>query len=315
MKIAPILALLCAVAGVAPVFGADTKPLDPHVPEGKVIRIAQTATLVRNKKNLSSRDILVYEPPGYDDPENANRRYPVLYLLHGSPGNPSNFLNFGHWPEMMDREVQQGACVPAILVMPDGNYAGSKYGDSEWVNSADGRDRYEDYVAKETVAWADANLRTQSAAQSRILCGVSEGGYGAVNIGLHHPEVFGKVVALSGYYHNDGSGWARQVMGHDPQYLRANSPLDYLSGLDASSKSVSAWKKSLFYLGAGEDEGLYVTETRALASRFDELGIPQTLSVLSGHHGWGLWNALFVGALKTVLPPDSAPAGGSSAAG
>ncbi|MEO7718936.1 MAG: alpha/beta hydrolase-fold protein [Capsulimonas sp.] len=312
MKIVLTLAALGIAAIAAPAFGSHKTAPAPTAPEGKIVRVAESTSLVRNKKKLSSRDFLVYEPAGYDDVENANRRYPVIYLLHGSPGNPSNFLNFGHWPQLIEQAAKLGDCAQAILVMPDGNYEGGKYGDSEWVNSADGLDRYEDYIATQMVGWADGNLRTQADAKDRILCGVSEGGFGAVNIGLHHPEVFGKVIAISGYYHNDGSGWAREVMGRDPAYLRANSPLDYLSGLDAGVKSVAAWKKSVFYLGAGDDEGRYVDETRALATRLGVLGIPRTLSVLDGRHGWTLWNPLFLGALKTMLPPENAAAGSSA---
>jgi len=270
---------------------------------GEELRVDIATPRVRPFKDKElGRQVLVILPVGYDAPENALQRYPVLYLLHGSPGRPSNFVSIGHWPSLLSDLTKRAATQAAILVIPDGNASGVHYGDSEWANSADGRDKFEDYVVKDVVPWADANLRTAPDAAHRILGGVSEGGYGAVNVAMHNPTVFGGVMALSGYYRNDGSGWARPIMGHDPAFLRRNSPLDYISTSPGEKQDASAWKGIHFFLGAGADEKEYVDETRAMAARMKDAGLTVDLKVDSGKHGWGLWNQLFTSAVPLLLP-------------
>ena len=109
-------------------------------------------------------------------------------------------------------------------------------------------------------------------------------------------------MALSGYYRNDGSGWARPMMGYDPVFLRRNSPLDYISTGLGEGQNASAWKGIHFFLGAGSDEKEYVDETRAMAARMKEAGLTVDLKVDGGKHGWGLWNQLFTSAVPLLLP-------------
>jgi S-formylglutathione hydrolase FrmB len=193
------------------------------------------------------------------------------------------------------------------MVIPDGNYAGEHHGDSEWANSYDHRDLFEDYVAKDVVRWVDANLRSIPDAAHRIIGGVSEGGYGAVNIALRNPNVFGSAISFSGYFRNDGSGWARPVMGSDPKFLLANSPLDYIDSGLGTGRDRSAWRGIRFYLGAGADEKRYAEETKAMAGRLKDAGLPVVLQVSKGKHGWGLWDQLFDTLVPSALAPVNDP--------
>lgn len=259
-----------------------------------------SSRLVRTIKHNQARQVLVYTPPGYDDSANAAVHYPVVYLLHGAPGNPSNFINFGKWDRCEDELVDQNKAAPAIWVAPDGNYIGESHGDSEWVNSPDGRDLFEDFVVDEIVSWTDQHFRTIPNAQNRVIAGVSEGGYGAVNIALHHPSIFGKVLALSGYYVNDGSGWARPIMGHNTAFINSNSPLDYIDAIPASASSPLAGMH--FYFGAGVNEKRYTEQTKEMAEALTARGVSETTDYLPGRHGWILWNRLFVDGMMALLP-------------
>ena len=142
---------------------------------------------------------------------------------------------------------------------------------------------------------------------------MSEGGYGAVNLALHHPDLFGGALACSGYYDNQGAGWARPIMGFNAAFLRANSPLDGVEAALAAGHVPPAWKKIRFFLGAGDDEKRYYVETRAMAAKFKAAGIPVSLSVLDGKHGWGLWNQLFTNGAKTLLAGPTPTGAGASA--
>src|SRR5689334_16506361 len=83
---------------------ADSVASSASSAQGRVALYLLDTKLVRPyKRRQTGREVVVYTPPGYDDPANAARRYPVLYLLHGSPGNPWNFIKIGHWDRLLDQ--------------------------------------------------------------------------------------------------------------------------------------------------------------------------------------------------------------------
>ena len=139
------------------------------------------------------RPLPVYLPPSYSTTE---RRYPTIYWLPGFAGTALGALNDDPWlpslPEAMDGALAQGA-PEAILVVVDGF---TRFGGSQYLNSpANGR--YEDYVVQDVVGHVDAHYRTLPHAESRGIAGKSSGGYGALVLGMRHPEVFGAISAHS----------------------------------------------------------------------------------------------------------------------
>ncbi|HEY3328968.1 MAG TPA: alpha/beta hydrolase-fold protein [Capsulimonadaceae bacterium] len=256
--------------------------------------------LVRPVKGHRDRDLVVYTPPGYNAPQNAQTRYPVVYLLHGSPGNAFNFLKFGELNVLCDKLIADGLVAPAIIVAPDGNYAGEAHGDSEWVNSPDGKDKFDEFVASEVVGYVDSHLRSLPDPQHRVIGGVSEGGYGAANIALKHPNVFGAVLSMSGYFTNDGSGWARPMMGHDQSWLDANSPLTVISG--KANATTAGLRQVRFFLGAGLHEKTYTDQTKQFANALKLIGVDAKLDLITGKHGWLLWTQLLSEGLEDLLP-------------
>lgn len=125
-------------------------------------------------------------PPGYAS--HPGRRYPVLYLLEGSPGDPSNFLTVGEVGAAEAELVAADRMRPLILVVPAGGR--SFFADEEWVNGIQPGNDWETFVASDLVNAIDARYRTIASGAWRGLVGLSEGGYGAMNIGLHHPGEF-----------------------------------------------------------------------------------------------------------------------------
>ena len=141
------------------------------------------------------RTVPVYLPPSYA--RSPERRYPVAYVLSGFTGRGRMLLNDNLWsPALDDRYdalIAQGAG-EMILVMPD---CSTRFGGSQYLNSS-ATGRYEDHVVKELVPWADARYRTLAAPAHRGVIGKSSGGYGALVLGMRHPDVFGAVVSHSG---------------------------------------------------------------------------------------------------------------------
>ncbi len=143
----------------------------------------------------STRLTPVYLPEGYDEP--PERRYPVIYWLHGYTGTSLSGLNYNPWspslPEAMDAAIASTGR-SAILVLVDGF---TRFGGSQYVNSSF-NGRYEDYVVSDVVGYVDARFRTIPRAEARGVAGKSSGGYGSLVLGMRHPDVFGAVGSVSG---------------------------------------------------------------------------------------------------------------------
>jgi S-formylglutathione hydrolase FrmB len=106
----------------------------------------------------------------------------VLYLLHGFPGRPSDFLTIGDIAGTEASLVAAGRMQPVILVIPSGTR--SYFADEEWANGVISGNQWETFVARDLVHAIDARYRTIRSGSARGLAGYSEGGYGALNIGL-----------------------------------------------------------------------------------------------------------------------------------
>jgi enterochelin esterase family protein len=143
----------------------------------------------------ATRRVPVYLPPGY---HRSGARYPAVYVLTGFTGSGEMFLNRSAWseplPERLDRLIGRGKIPPMIAVMPD---CFTALGGSQYLNSS-ATGRYEDHVVRELVAWIDGRYRTVPKAPARAVMGKSSGGYGALVLGMRHPDVFGLVACHSG---------------------------------------------------------------------------------------------------------------------
>ena len=137
------------------------------------------------------RDVLVYLPASYA--KEPNRRYPVVYFLHGYGLNAERYWNIMTVPEAADRSNASGATREMILVHPDAFtvYDGSMYSNSPTTGD------WEDYIAHDLVNYIDGHYRTIADRNSRGLAGHSMGGYGTVRVGMKHPEVFSVLYAMS----------------------------------------------------------------------------------------------------------------------
>src|SRR5690349_7662200 len=140
--------------------------------------------------NAVDRDAIVFLPPGYN--QDRTRRYPVVYALHGYSIGAEQWTQEIHVPQTIEGAFAKGAH-EMIVVLPDSKTAhnGSMYSSS--VTTGD----FENYVARDVVAYIDSHYRTIATRESRGLVGHSMGGYGAVRIAMKHPDVFSAVYAMS----------------------------------------------------------------------------------------------------------------------
>jgi S-formylglutathione hydrolase FrmB len=237
-----------------------------------------------SQSSNQAHEFLLYLPPSYSLAQAQTKRYPVLYLLHGSPGGARDWLVAGQANTSADMLIAVGSIHELILVLPDGN--GRPGMTSEWADSFDQTQRIETFVSKELVNYVDLHYRTLADAQHRAIGGLSMGGFGAMNIAIHHPDVFGSVLSFGGYYDAEGAIW-----GKNTAYQQANSPL-----LTIGQKQEA--HKLHIYLGAASEDQPYYNDTRQFAQALDELHIPYAFDILPGHHAWNIWQSQLYHALR-----------------
>jgi Putative esterase len=205
-----------------------------------------------------SRTAYFYLPPQYFQKAYANYRFPAIELLHGSPGNPSAWVNVMNVVPIYLNAMASGKAKPAVLVMPNTD-GGQQYG-LQCLNDPGGVQDMT-YVAKEVPDWATANLRVMAPGPAWGVAGYSEGGYCAANIALQNPALFGYAGSLSGYFSPvesqvplDGKAGGTPVdvddFAHSKKLLLINSPDEYITRVPVT---VSVPQ---FFLAAGAtDEG------------------------------------------------------------
>ena len=189
---------------------------------------------------------LVYLPPGFTRAE----RYPVVYLLHGMPGSPSEYPDGTGLVSFADEAIASGTMRPFIAVMPAAGPRRQYNG--EWAGA------WERGLVEQTVPWVDANLPTIAGRRGRVIAGLSAGGFGAVDIAVRHPDLFGAAESWSGYFDPLRDGPFKQatvamLAGHDPTLLvrseRALLRRDGLRFFVSSGPSHSHWFKESATVG------------------------------------------------------------------
>lgn len=164
-----------------------------QVPVSSALTLKSSLVLLKVKsseKDFPIRSVYVLTPAV---PVAEDKFLPVVYMLHGWPGTP-NGLMAGVQSSLVAAFARGAA--PFIAVFPDGN--GLTHSDSEWADSYDGRAEIESWLTTSVIKTVEAgNIRSRS---HRALLGFSMGGYGAAIIALHHPNLYGQVVTLAGYF-------------------------------------------------------------------------------------------------------------------
>ena len=222
-------------------------------------------------------------PVGYAE---SNKRYPVLYLLHGL---------FGHYDDWVTRTnlAEYAVAYDVIIITPEGH--DNWYTDSATVPA----DKYESYFIRELVSDVDARFRTIKDRRARGVAGLSMGGYGALKFGFKHPEMFAFVGSLSGALDpavrtEDHPGFAWDILRPSlnavfgpsaSQTRKANDLHQIARGLTATQVA----SLPFIYFDCGLDDGFLATN-RELADVLLAQKIPHQYRQLPGGHNWAYWD-------------------------
>jgi enterochelin esterase-like enzyme len=257
-------------------------PKDPAlVQAGHAERMYVTSAALGGRR----QPVDVYLPPGYEAAGTA--RYPVMYLLHGFPGRPGAFLRTVRLGVVEDVLLHRHRVRPFILVMPFGSTG--TFTDKDWANGVRSGEAWETFVSHDLVGAVDSRFRRSSTGSGRVLAGLSEGGYGALNIGLHHPGEFRVLESWSGYERADN---LKSIFGGDRTLLRANSPLTTLTGVAGRLRA-----SRTYVWGYSGTTDSFRAQNADFARALARVGIPHRFKQVRGGHNWAFWRAQAADAL------------------
>jgi putative tributyrin esterase len=259
----------CGVARGAPRAEAQA----PSAPSPGVHIVTIRSAALRGTERYA-----VYLPPDYQ--RAPRRRYPVVYFLHGLPSDAGGFRD-PRLSRLGAIAAQRGE--PAIIVAPQG--ARDHDTDPEWHDWGPGRD-WETAVAEEVVRDVDARFRTIADRRARAIKGLSAGGYGAMVIGLHHPETFTVIESWSGYFHPTNPQGDGPLDVGDPA---ADRKADAHALVACIGRQAASGRPAFLGFYVGDRDPYFLPENRQLDGELTAAGVPHLFRVYPGGHDDGFW--------------------------
>jgi len=252
-------------------------PVTPAgVPRGKV----KSVNFVSRSLGSAHR-YLIYLPPRYAAQAARGRRFPVMYLLHGDPGKPEVFTRAGALEVQENVLLHEHRIRPMLVVMPAGKTGLFGGSGTEWANAQSGL--WESYVL-DVVRDVDRRFATVHDRQGRGIGGLSEGGFGALNITLHNLREFSVAESWSGYYNEVRSG----PFSNEPaSVIRYNSPGKYVRVAAPLIRRLGyrAW------LYQGTLDSNKPAHIIRMGTALHGAGAQVHVGFFPGGHDWGLWRA------------------------
>ena len=279
--------LLCFLLSTGSVFAQQGKVIEEQIVKSKILK--------RNVKYT------IYLPADY---ETANRTYPVVYLLHGYSDDNTGWLQFGEVNRFADQAILDGTIPPMIIVMPDG-------GTSWYINSYDGKEKYEDFFIKEFIPHVEQAYRIKTERQYRGVAGLSMGGYGTLIYAVKYPQLFSAAAALSAAVFPDdqmvsqpdnnyenvfGQLFGRGLKGKDrlSATWQANSVLNLVQ-----NKTADELSKVRYWIDCGDDDFLTIGNSM-LHIALTEKKVPHEFRMRDGAHNWTYWRTGITNALSFI---------------
>ena len=222
------------------------------------------------------RRLFVYTPHGYTDKENAKKKYPVLYLLHGAGGDEDAWSSMGRTCQIMDHLIANGEAEPMLVVMPNGNAtqrAAQTLGlpQAQVSREQAGQMSYTNSIVKDIVPYIEANYRVYKDKAHRAVAGLSMGGGHTATVSRDFPGTFDYVGVYSGAV---GSIKDRE----------GNLNQDMVNKLKAQQKA--GYK--LYWIACGNTDFLYQSNLEYMKG-LDEIGFTYTWFESEGGHTWDNW--------------------------
>ena len=166
----------------------EFKQVRESVPHGKLEMVDYESKTVG-----TTRKMQVYTPPGYT----TEKKYPVLYLLHGIGGDETEWQRFATPNVILDNLIADGKAIPMIIVMPNGRAQKNDRAGGNAFASAPAFATFERDLLDDVIPAIEAKYSVDSSREKRAIAGLSMGGGQSFNFGLAHLETFAWVGPFS----------------------------------------------------------------------------------------------------------------------
>lgn len=243
----------------------------------------------------ADRNYSVYLPAGYAS--NTDKKYPVLYLLHGMNGTNKDWPGRGHLQDVMDQLRAAGEVCEMIVISPD---AGGNIGEGVWNGYFDMEGwAYERFFFEEFLPAVEKEYRIKGDKASRAIAGLSMGGGGSTSYAQRHADMFCACYAMSALMHLDAPQAQaprdeKDKMWHLTKAVNKLSCVDFVNNADDKTKE--ALRTVAWYVDCGDDDFLFECNMNlVLAMR--KAGVPYQLRVRDGGHTWEYWHSALYNAL------------------
>ncbi len=257
--------LMTQLQSKPPVLGQDDKPAFPaatagfdtpktDASHGKVEEVEYDSKSVGVKRKM-----VVYTPPGYS----SDKKYPVLYLLHGIGGTEWEWVGAGAANVILDNLVTGGKAMPMIAVMPNGRARPKDRAEGNVFESAPAFGVFDKDLIGSVIPFIDSHYSTTSDRRHRALAGLSMGGGQSLNFGLANVDIFDNV-----------GGFSSAPNTFPPEKLVADV---------AKAKALK-----VLWVSCGDKDGL-LGISQGVHRYLKEKGVRHTWHVDSGGHDFPVW--------------------------
>ena len=248
------------------------------IPHGKIDSVTY------NSKTVGAiRKALIYTPPGYS----KDKKYPVLYLLHGIGGDEKEWLNGGQPQVILDNLYAENKVEPMIVIMPNGRAMKDDRatGNIMAADKVQAFANFEQDLIKDLIPYIEKNFPVIKDAEHRAIVGLSMGGGQSLNFGLGNLDKFAWV-----------GGFSSAPNTKKPEELVPDP---------AKAKQ----QLKLLWISCGDKDGLIGFSQRT-HNYLVTNNIPHIYYVDHGYHDFKVWkNSLYMFSQLIFKPVDVATFG------
>ena len=212
---------------------------------------------------LGTRPVVVYTPPGYE--ENASKKYPTLYLLHGTTDTEETWTKVGRSNIILDNLIHQGKATPMIIIMPYGRAYPKISKSAGSLRNWDNLQEFSKDFLNNLLPFVEKNYRVVKEKDSRAIAGFSGGGGESLYLGLNNPGLFGWLCPFA------------------PGMLKEE--FDRNNAVAFANPSRVNQQLKLFWIGVGKDDFLYPVISDYFKV-LDEKKIKHETFITEGGHTW-----------------------------
>lgn len=214
-------------------------------------------------QELGVRPVVIYTPFGYE--KNTNKKYPVLYLLHGTTDTEETWTKVGRANIILDNLIYQKKAEPMIIVMPYGRAYPTISKSSGSLRNWSNLQEFKKDFLNNLIPFVEENYRVKKDKNSRAIAGFSGGGGETLYFGLNNPDLF---------------SW---VCGFAPGMLKEE--FDRNNAVPFENPEMTNKRLKLFWIGVGKEDGLFPVITEYLKV-LDEKKIKHETFISEGGHTW-----------------------------